>query len=123
MSGEYIDDRRAVLNWLAGGGIAAAATLAVTQAHGADDEVDLSNVPRAVMGAAERILPRATWHSAIKVVDDERVAYEIDGSDGRGRDVTVMVTAGGKVVGAIGVSGVASHHDEIVAKAGVDALK
>ena len=33
------------------------------------------------------------------------------------------LTAGGKVVGAIGVSGVASHHDEIVAKAGVDALK
>jgi uncharacterized protein GlcG (DUF336 family) len=31
--------------------------------------------------------------------------------------------AGGKVVGAIGVSGVASHQDEIVAQAGVDVLK
>ena len=31
--------------------------------------------------------------------------------------------AGGKVVGAIGVSGVASHQDEIVAQAGVGVLK
>jgi glc operon protein GlcG len=33
------------------------------------------------------------------------------------------LVSGGKVVGAIGVSGVASRDDEIVAKAGVDALK
>lgn len=33
------------------------------------------------------------------------------------------LVAGGTVVGAIGVSGVQSHQDEIVAKAGVDALK
>jgi glc operon protein GlcG len=33
------------------------------------------------------------------------------------------IVAGGKVVGGIGVSGVQSHQDEIVAKAGADLIK
>ena len=33
------------------------------------------------------------------------------------------ITVGGKIIGAIGVSGAASNEDGVVAKAGVDALK
>lgn len=98
MTGDYFNDRRAVLGWLAGGGLVAAVSLAVNRAHGAEENVDLSKVPKVVRGAADRILPKATWQSAVKVVDGKNIAYELDGSDGKDRDVTVMVTAEGKVV-------------------------
>ena len=98
MTGERSEDRRSALGWLFGGGIVAAVTLAATRAAGANEPVDLKKVPKPVMDAAERILPKATWHSAVKVVDGEKTAYELDGSDDKDRDVTVMVTADGKVI-------------------------
>ena len=98
MSDDPIDGRRSALGWLAGGGLFAAVALAVNRALVAGENVDLKKVPKAVMGAANRILPKATWHSAVKVVDDKQTAYELDGSDGKDRDVTVMITEEGKVV-------------------------
>jgi hypothetical protein len=98
MTGDHFADRRRALGSLAGGGLVAAVALAVNRAHGAEGDVDLKKVPKVVMNAAERILPKATWHSAVKVVDGAKVAYELDGSAGKDRDVTVMVTAEGKVV-------------------------
>jgi len=98
MSGDHIADRRTALGLLAGGGIVAAVSLAADPAQGAEENMELSKVPKAVMEAAERILPKGTWQSAVKVLDSDKTAYELDGSDGKGRDVTVMISAEGKVV-------------------------
>jgi hypothetical protein len=98
MIGDHIGNRREALGWLAGGGIVATALLAVNQTRGAEENVAVSKLPKVVRDGAERILPKATWHSAVKVVDDKSVAYELDGSDGKDRDVTILVTAEGKVV-------------------------
>lgn len=93
-----VENRRTALGWLAGGGILAAASLAVDQTCEAEESVPLNKVPKVVKTAAENILPKGTWHSAVKIVDGENIAYELDGSDGKDRDVTVMVTAEGKVI-------------------------
>lgn len=98
MTDDRIDNRRAVMGWLAGGGFLAAMSLGVNRTQGAEEKVDLKQVPKVVMDAARRIGPKTTWHSAVKVEDANKIAYELDGSDGKDRDVTVMITAEGKVV-------------------------
>jgi hypothetical protein len=98
MTADYVGDRRAALGWLTGGGILAALSLAVNRARGADSEIDLAKVPKAVKDAAARMLPKATWLSATKVGDGGKDAYELDGHDGKQRDVTILITADGKVV-------------------------
>lgn len=98
MTGDHVGNRRAALNWLAGGGVVAATTLSVRNALGDDIEVPLAELPKAVKDAAERILPKATWLSATKIVEEDRQAFELDGRDGRKRDVTILVTSYGQVV-------------------------
>jgi len=98
MIDDDIKNRRTALGWLVGGGIVAAASLAEDQTCAAEESVPLNKLPKAIKDAAERILPKGTWHTVVKVVDEKNIAYELDGSDGKDRDVTVMVTAQGKVV-------------------------
>jgi len=98
MTGENGGDRRAALSWLAGGGVVATAVLAGNRTVAADEELKFDKLPKAVKDAAERILPKATWLSAVKVVDGGKTAYEVDGTDGKDRDVTLMITEAGKVV-------------------------
>lgn len=109
MTDDHTPNRRAAVGWLAGGGLAAAAVLAVTPTAQAadkekkpDGEIDVKDVPEKVKAAAERMLPKATWLTAIKIEEgkgkDKKVAYEMDGTDGKERRVTVMVSDAGKVV-------------------------
>src|SRR5262249_577979 len=98
MTGDHVGNRRDVLGWLTGGGVVATALLAGNRTPGAGGKGDRNKVARVGRDAADRILPKGTWHSAVKVVDGKNVAYELDGSDGKDRDVTALVTAEGKVV-------------------------
>jgi len=98
MSDSIIGTRREALGWLAGGGVVATALLAVDRARGADNEVKLADVPKAVKEAAGRVVPGAEWIWAGKIDQDGKTAFELDGKDDKKRDVTVTVTADGKVV-------------------------
>src|SRR5262249_215744 len=98
MTGKNLGTRREALGWLAGGGIVATALLAVNRTRGADDEVDRAKVPKAVMEAANRLGGEARWGWGGKGVEGDKKAFELDGKDAQGRDVTVLVTADGKAV-------------------------
>jgi hypothetical protein len=98
MTGDDSGDRRAALGWLIGGGVVATAALTGAQTAAAADELKFDKLPKVVKDAAQRILPKATWLSAVKVEDGGKTAYEVDGEDGKDRDVTLMITADGKVV-------------------------
>jgi hypothetical protein len=90
--------RRHWFGWLAGGGAAAIALSSIETTGRADEEIALDKLPKAVRAAADRIMPKAEWLSATKITDDGKIAYDLDGRDGKKRDVTIMVTAEGKVV-------------------------
>ncbi len=118
MTGEYNGDRRAALGWLAGGGVvAAAAAVTVTEsaapAFAETTDIDLKDVPKVVKDAAEDCVKdhfklKVEWLSAVKIEEEEeatgkkkpqkKVAYELDGRRKGDLDVTLMVTAAGKVI-------------------------
>lgn len=110
MTGEQTPNRRAAVSWLGGGLVAAAALAVPTTAQAAEKEkekqkgeIDLKNVPKVVMVAAVNLMPQGTtWLAAIKHEEgegkDKKVAYELDGTDGKDRKVTVTVTEAGDVV-------------------------
>jgi len=85
-------DRIAIL------GGAAAFALGAAPALGDDDgEIELSKVPAVVRKAADKAVAGAKWSSAYMDRDDSGVVYELDGTDAKGRDVIVELTAAGKV--------------------------
>lgn len=60
-------------------------------------KIDLAKLPAKVRKAADAAVPGAKWEEAHKDTEEGVVIYELDGTNARGRDVTVMVTAEGKV--------------------------
>lgn len=79
--------------------VAAAVALALgaAPARGDDDEVPLAKVPAVVRKAADAAVAGAKWSAAYTDRDDSGVIYELDGTDAKGRDVIVEITAAGKV--------------------------
>lgn len=64
----------------------------------ADDfDIKVEDLPKDVVNKAKQLLPNATWLGAVKVEAEGKIAYELDGTNGKG-DFTVTVTAEGKIV-------------------------
>jgi hypothetical protein len=63
----------------------------------ADGEVALEKVPDVVKKAASEVAPIVNWSGAYQDTDEGQVVYELEGEDAQERDVTVVVTAAGKV--------------------------
>jgi len=59
--------------------------------------VALKKVPAAVMAAANKIAPGVRWTDAYEDVEDGQIVYELEGEGAMERDVSVDVTAAGKV--------------------------
>lgn len=74
-------------------------TVGPAVARPAADEkpIELSKVPAKVMMAANKAVPKAKWMEATTSEEDGKVYYNLDGTDAKGRAVTVEVTAEGKV--------------------------
>lgn len=65
---------------------------------GDDGEVPLAKVPDVVRKAADKAVAGAKWSAAYMDRDDDgAVVYELDGTDPKGRDVIVEITAAGKM--------------------------
>lgn len=60
--------------------------------------VELEKLPGIVRSKAKQLLPEAKWHGAVKVQEGDKTAYELDGTNGEKNDVTVTITAEGKIV-------------------------
>jgi uncharacterized protein YxeA len=77
-------------------------TCAAWLAVAADDnegKIPLAQVPAAARKAALKAVPGATFDEAYKEEDDDgKVYFELDGQDTQGRDITVEVTAAGKIL-------------------------
>lgn len=111
MDGEHTGDRRTVLGWLFGGGVAVAAVAAVASRAGAErKDVELKDVPKNVTDAANDYVSahfklKVEWLSAVRIEDEEpgkkkarkKVAYELDGRRKGDLDVTLVITEAGKV--------------------------
>lgn len=69
-----------------------------TARTGDGGEIALAKVPAVVRKAADEAVAGAKWSSAYVDRDDSGVTYELDGTDARGREVVVELTAAGKVV-------------------------
>ena len=60
-------------------------------------EIKLSDVPEVVRRAADQGAPNVIWVSATKHEEGKDVSFELGGKNGKQRDVSVTVTANGKV--------------------------
>jgi len=60
-------------------------------------EINLKQVPAHLRQAAAKAAPGVQWKTAFKNDEDGEVTYEIEGVDQKKRDVTVTLTADGKV--------------------------
>ena len=90
--------RRQVLRALTGGGLAAGLLAgAAARAADDDDEIDLAKVPAKVKEAASKAVPHAKWESASKSVEDGETTYTLEGTDAKGRSVSVDVEEDGTV--------------------------
>ena len=99
MTGDDTGSRReALLGMLAGGGLVATSWLAESRSSAAEKEVELAKVPKVVIEAANQVVSEPKWIWASKIIDGDKTAYELDGTDALKRDVTVLVTADGKAV-------------------------
>lgn len=89
--------RQGFLGQLLAGGIAAVATAPAVRAAAGDKEEDvpLDKVPAAVRKAADKAVPKAKWIGATKVTSDGEVAFELDGMDSKGKEVTVSLAEDG----------------------------
>jgi hypothetical protein len=90
-------NRRLLFTAAIGAPLAAAALLRPSGAIAADGEIALDKVPEAVTRAASQIAPNAKWSEAYQETEDGKVVYQLDGEEPGERDVTVEVTAEGKV--------------------------
>ena len=61
-------------------------------------KIELDKLPPIVLNKAKQLLPKTTWHSAVKLQDNGKIAYELDGSTAKDDDVTLTITAEGKIV-------------------------
>jgi uncharacterized protein YpmB len=70
------------------------------QARGAADEkkIDLAKVPAVVRQAAEKAAPGVKFTAASKETEKGKTTYELEGRNAQDREVTVEVTAAGKVL-------------------------
>lgn len=59
--------------------------------------IDLAKLPAKVKKAANDAVPGAKWKEAFTDEDEGKVFYTLEGTDAKGRNVSVEVTAEGKV--------------------------
>jgi hypothetical protein len=97
MMDDFRTNRRQALAWLAASG-AATALLAGGAADAADTKTPLKDVPDKIKDAASRAAPKAQWIEAFKVEEEGKLAFELDGTDPKNREITVLVTADGKAI-------------------------
>jgi uncharacterized protein YuzE len=90
-------NRRGLFKALAASGITSAVLIRSVGSVAAEKEVALANVPDVVKKAASEVVPDAKWSGAYQDTEDGQVIYELEGEDAQERDVTVDVTASGKV--------------------------
>jgi hypothetical protein len=98
---ELLQNRRNFIKTFLLGSIAGTSVLAFLpqEALSEEKDIDLEKVPPKVRSAADKAVPGAKWTGAIKEEDESEVIYELEGTDGKGQDVTVEVTASGEVEG------------------------
>jgi uncharacterized protein YpmB len=70
---------------------------AYAQEKSDDVEISLKHVPAHLKDAATKAAPGVHWKTAFKNVEDGETTYEIEGLDRKNREVTVTITADGKV--------------------------
>ena len=86
-------------------GLAAATALAgllVAAARADEQKVELARLPAAVKQAAARAVPGARWTEATRETEEGKTVYQVDGTDARGREVSVEVAPDGRVL-SVGV--------------------
>ncbi len=87
--------RRDVLRTLAAGGLASAGLVFTEPSPSQAREVEISKVPAAIKGAADRVIKGVKWTMAHRT----RESFELEGKDDKGREVSVEMTIDGKVRG------------------------
>jgi hypothetical protein len=95
-------DRRKFLGTLGFGGMAACVLFgrSAAQPPPADEEeeeIDLKKVPSVVRKAADKAVPKAKWIMALRIKDEDGEIYMLEGTNSKGRDVTIEVTSEGEV--------------------------
>lgn len=94
---ESLPSRRNFFKTLLVGSAAGASLLAIGPADALAADVDLKALPPKVRAAADKAVPGAKWTGASKDEDGGEVTYSLEGTDSKGRDVTVEVSAAGEV--------------------------
>lgn len=96
---ECLQNRRNFFKTFLLGSIASVSALALLpqEALSEESDIDLGKVPPKVRSAADKEVPGAKWTTASKDEEEGEVFYELEGTDSKGRDVTVDVTAAGEV--------------------------
>jgi hypothetical protein len=90
--------RRGFLRIVAVGGLAPILIAGESYGRASEGvEINLKQVPAHLRQAATKAAPGAQWKTAFKNDEDGEVTYEIEGVDHKKREVTVTVTADGKV--------------------------
>jgi len=89
---------RSALRRLAANGMVIAGLLAAGDSIEAGAPIALSKLPASVTQAADKVAPGVRWSSAYQDMDDGQVVYELEGEDAKMQDVTIDVTAAGKVL-------------------------
>jgi hypothetical protein len=90
--------RRGFMRALTLGALATAVLPGKTFGQPPDEhEIDLKKVPAHVREAASKAAPHVHWKTAFKSDQNGEVMYEIEGLDGKKREVTVILDAKGKV--------------------------
>jgi hypothetical protein len=61
-------------------------------------DVPLDKVPGPVRKAADKTISKAKWIAASKVTEDGELKYELDGTDSKGKEVTIVIATDGLVL-------------------------
>ncbi len=62
-----------------------------------DQRLEVAEVPAAVRQAADKALPGAKWTEAVKETEDDGAVYRLEGTNPRGHEAQVEISAEGKV--------------------------
>jgi Rieske Fe-S protein len=89
--------RRGFFGLLTAGSVAAVGLAAPPNTKDTSADVPLDKVPGAVRKAADKAVSKAKWIGATKNTEDGETTYELDGTDSKGREVTVVVAPDGTV--------------------------
>lgn len=90
--------RRTLYDWITGAFATTIVFLWTGRSSGTPKTVQLDELPSPVKTARDRIFPKAKWYTAVKIEEENKIAFEIDGTTEKDADVTLLITDKGHVV-------------------------